>query len=763
VSRNWSNLSDYEFEQLVGDLLGADLAVRFERFTRGPDGGIDLRYTPPGRRRPHVVQVKHYSRSRYTDLHAAVTREACRLRAHKVSVASYRLVTSLGLTPANKRGLATLLHPWVESEDHILGRDDVEPLLDAHPEVERRHVKLWLGSSTQLASFVQAGTHARSRVLAQDIVRTLPLYVQGDSFQEAVERLEDAHALLIAGEPGIGKTTLARMLVGVLINDGYEPIEVSHDINEAWETWDAEVPQVFLYDDFLGRTMLGELSKNEDSRLLSFMREVEAAPRSRLILTTREYILKEAARSLEAFRRHGLTTMRFLLTLGSYSPLERARILHNHVWHSDLPLQAREELAIDRAYRRIVRHSNFNPRLIEYITGLQTGHPVSLAPGESWLDFAGAALDHPDEIWRQAFERELGDDERSLLLCLVTMPDEAEIGDLEQAFLSWMEHVGRPVGSNQFESALKIVDDSFTQTRRREGNILFCAVSNPGLADFLSRQLASQPYLLTLAARSAVFFEQIERLWRTVELGSRSTVRAVLASSELSAAVHRLFLEPGARWARVAYSHRADRYERINRSADERLAWLLNVAEGREIPTGMRETTSDILTGRIDDWTHLKGDSGAAEQVARALTSENAPETPDHWSQALVDMAIENAWTIADWDSVAALIDILPGQFTDEVREFAVDRFHAFASDELDRYGDDAGSEDEISALGYLADVLGTELNDEDVDRARERMAERLSREDYLEDNRRDWSSSGGLSSANDAAEMDALFSRLIE
>jgi hypothetical protein len=166
MTRNWSNLSDYEFEQLVGDLLSEDLGCRFERFTRGPDGGIDLRYIPPVRKRPHIIQAKHYPASTFASLRSAVKKEAKRLRAGKVAAVSYRLVTSRGLTPGNKTTLASDLRPWVKRDDRILGRDDVEHLLDQHPAVERRHVKLWLGSSTQLAALLQAGTHARSRVLA---------------------------------------------------------------------------------------------------------------------------------------------------------------------------------------------------------------------------------------------------------------------------------------------------------------------------------------------------------------------------------------------------------------------------------------------------------------------------------------------------------------------------------------------------------------------------------------------------------------------
>lgn len=761
--RNWSNLSDYEFEQLVGDLLGTDLGFRFERFTRGRDGGIDLRYIPPQRKKPDIVQAKHYQGSTYAALRSAVRKEAGRLRDLKMSTASYRLVSSRGLTPDNKSELAQILRPWVKRDDMVLGREDIEHLLDQHPNVERRHVKLWLGSSTQLAALLRAGTHSRSRVLAQDIVRTLPLYVQGQSFEEASDRLQDHNVLLISGPPGIGKTTLARMLVGASVETGYEPIEVSRDVDEAWDVWDAEVPQIFLYDDFLGRTMLGALSKNKDSRLLSFMREIAGSPRSRLVLTTREYILQEAARTFEAFRRHGLTTSRFLLALPSYSTVERARILHNHVWHSQLPMSAKEELATDRGYRQIVQHENFNPRLTEYITGLQAGHPVRLSAGDSWLRFAVDALDHPDEIWRQAFERELGETEQQLLLCLVTMPDEAEVGDLERAFDSWAQVIGLPPQANRFESAMKVLDDSFTRSRLREGGVLFTSVSNPGLVDFVSRQLAASAERASLAARGAIFFEQIQRLWQIIDFGSKATLEAIYQSEDISDAIRRLVEQPGTTWVRVGHHYGPDRYERINESSDARLAWLLRMAQASELPVGVRSTVSDYLATRVQRWRDGDGDSRAAAQLARILSGDDAPEAARDWAEALVGMAIEAAATVDAWEGVAELMITIPEPFTGDVMEAAVDNFAAFATDELASYGDDAGSEDELSALQDVAAALDAELDEDELQLARERMAERLAREDYLEDERRDWSGSNAAAHLSAAEEMDAMFGRLIE
>ena len=65
--------------------------------------------------------------------------------------ASYRFITSRRLTAANKRSLKGDLAPFIEREDDIYGADDLELLLGRHDEVVRRHIKLWLPSSAQLA------------------------------------------------------------------------------------------------------------------------------------------------------------------------------------------------------------------------------------------------------------------------------------------------------------------------------------------------------------------------------------------------------------------------------------------------------------------------------------------------------------------------------------------------------------------------------------------------------------------------------------
>ena len=79
-------------------------------------------------------------------------------------------------------------------------------------------------------------------------------------------------ALLLA-IPGIGKTTLAEILVINYLDMGYDLINISEDISEAYESYNPQVKQIFYYDDFLGQTSLEDkLGKNEDQRLIFFWR-----------------------------------------------------------------------------------------------------------------------------------------------------------------------------------------------------------------------------------------------------------------------------------------------------------------------------------------------------------------------------------------------------------------------------------------------------------------------------------------------------------
>src|SRR4051812_7677923 len=91
---------------------------------------------------------------------------------------------------------------------------------------------------------------------------------------------------------------------------------------------------------------------------------------SRIILTTREHILRHAFQLSEEFRRQQkeLITQKFIRDVKNYSLLERGRILYNHIYFSDLPFEYRNQLLADRFYPKVLRHRNFNPRVVEWLS-----------------------------------------------------------------------------------------------------------------------------------------------------------------------------------------------------------------------------------------------------------------------------------------------------------------------------------------------------------------------------------------------------------
>ena len=506
----FDDLSDYDFELLVADLLGAELDCRFETFPRGPDGGIDLRVRVSGGF--HYAQCKHFVHSTFAQLKLAAEEEA-RTRAGSLpDLRRYTFATSRRLTAANKAIMVAALGTLVSDERDVLGYEDLAAMLRRHPGVERAHVKLWLRSVAPLEQVVHAEVHARSRALIEDIRTSLPRYVQTRSFSEARVLLIDHHVVIVAGPPGVGKTTLARLLLLDSAAAGHTPYGVQSDIAEAWRLFQPQQRQVFFFDDFLGRTRLFDGVREDPRDLASFIREVRRSDNTRLILATREYVLQQARQEVEDLKWQELDVDRYALTLDRYSRFERARIFYNHVYFSpQVDRVARADLLRQRAYLRVIDHPAYSPRLIEWMTGLG-GHDLDGAERRGFAAFCLSVLDNPEELWAYAYGRGLGDNERCLLLQLAGLPTWVSLADLEMAYRPAARVCGLPAGHAAFESAIKVVQDSFIRIASSDDASDRVSVLNPSLIDFLKRRLLDDPSMILTMLRGAWFFDQVDFL-----------------------------------------------------------------------------------------------------------------------------------------------------------------------------------------------------------------------------------------------------------
>jgi hypothetical protein len=615
--RNWNVLTDLDFEALACDLFSAKDSRPVERFARGADGGIDLRWkTTAGG--TGIGQCKHYARSTFSQLLATARDEIPKVRL--LNPAEYRFITTFDLTVTQKEQIYTLFARWMDGPEDVYGGRDVDGLVTNHPDVEQRHLKLWLSTGSQLFWSTHSDIANRSDALRDRLERTLPNYVASSAFDAASRILEDHKVCLIAGEPGIGKTVLGRMLIAAALTRGFMPLEISGDINEAWAALDSDRLQVFFYDDFLGQISFSEkMGKNEDRRLADFVNKISSMKSKRLVMTTREYILRDARKDYRLLR--GLDNkLHFVLELKDYSRANKALILYNHLWQAAVAPDCLKEMS-NRGWIRIVDHQNYSPRLIEYCTGQGFDTETS-----GYLERFVDTLNHPEEIWSNAYDRHLTEEQRALLVVLASLPIEVASDDLHTAWTAFCATRGVTTTSRSFRTALEITEGTFIGLSKRS-NETTVSFHSPSVAEFVLDQLVDDPNLLLSLVTSAIFFEQLRNLQAARSgsiLGSRTHVENLhslpleFLRSEFANGYARTFISPSP--DRLKNQGRfVSGYEQPHGYLEDRYMFLCDQQKDWRPDNSWMKSNLLILAER---WSNDKGEKGTALKLIQRLDPE---------------------------------------------------------------------------------------------------------------------------------------------
>lgn len=528
MSYDFRQLSPHDLELLVRDLLQADWGVKLESFKTGKDHGIDLRYARAGKE--VVVQCKHYVESGIGALRRAMREEADKVR--RLAPVRYVLVTSTPLSPKNKDEIVQVVGEELLVAADVIGADDLNNLLGVHPDVERRHFKLWLGSRTVLDKVLHNAAFTRSELKVEQVQRDARRYVPSKAYPEALSRLDRNGVVIVAGPPGVGKTTLANLLLYVHLERGYQAVVIDGDVREGLDLFQAGTKQVFHFDDFLGATFLGDdaavWSENRDRGVVDLLRTVQSSPGARLIVTTREHIYAQAKARSERLREADLDEYRVVLRMRSYSMEQRAEILYNHLYFGDLPAEYLGEILRSDFFLGIVKHAKFNPRIVDWLSSYGRVRRVAV---EDYRTFVGRLLDDPTEIWRHAYERQISDAARSMLLALFSLGGSAGQELLSDVFAGLHEERCRIYGivrrPEDFRSALRELIGAFVTLQERGG----VRVLDPSVLDLMNTIVGEAPDNAADIVAAAREFGQVERVWGLSKTAKGSQIQRRLARS----------------------------------------------------------------------------------------------------------------------------------------------------------------------------------------------------------------------------------------
>lgn len=425
-------LEPMEFQNLVCDIVQQRDNIILETFKEGSDSGIDGLYTYKTKK--IIVQAKRYQQDfkklyqklKYVELP----------KVKKLNPDRYILGVSLNFNPKQKEKIVELFEGYIINTSDILSRNDINRFLKdpLYKHIELSYPKLWLPNLNVfeeiLKKNVNRAVFKESIEELKEAIRTSKVFVPTRIYRKALNEWSKKNVIVISGEPGVGKTTMAYLLaLAYLQPKNLDGFVWANSIEDIYKMWEDNQKQVIILDDFWGSILNNDYSrKNDEKRLDKLIKRIlDLNGEKRLILTTREYILQQGLYNHPALKET-LERYALICTMEEYGGDEKASILFRHLYASNLNYEY-----VNYLYNKcemIINHWNYNPRVLAIF--LARGYDKKYSPQEYFEELC-EYFDNPGEFWRSIFI-ELSEEAQIVVMLLLISSTPMRLFDMNYCY-----------------------------------------------------------------------------------------------------------------------------------------------------------------------------------------------------------------------------------------------------------------------------------------------------------------------------------------